>query len=178
MGEYTLASKSFDIPKGASVDDVADMVRFAMSQPINLERVIIEDKLKIEFWEHNVKKEPPFGDLPEELNKLLSQTLSKAEIVEVDKYSSSSISTKAMATVTTMLLEASRRKMVGIAWVFGNGINFSQWVGIQEVPKSFLGLPTNNMDALPPERIILICGRSRVVDPLQGEIAILASMEG
>ena len=153
MTNFKIKTKKFSIKQGASVDDVADMVRMIMSLPMSLERIVIEDDVRADFWMQDV--EPPFGELPEEQSRTYQQVLGKVEAVEVDT-SCVELSLDALAVITTLLIEANKRRHAALAWLVGDPVFFCEWLKVTPTPSRFLELPLVKIESLPEDNLVLL----------------------
>lgn len=175
MTKFSIESQKFPIKEGSSIDDIADAVRSIMSLPIKLERITIEDEIRAEFWMEDL--EPPFGRLPEEANKSYGQVLAKVGTFEINPSSEIEINLGALSEVVRMFLLASEKKKAGLAWLINNSGSFSEWLGIPRAPTRFFELPVIEVKDVPEDKLILLCGRSSRVNPLESDTGIVAFME-
>lgn len=173
MTNFKIKTKKFSIKQGASVDDVADMVRMIMSLPMSLERIVIENDIRADFWIQDA--EPPFGELPEEQSRTYQQVLGNVEAFEVDT-SSVELNLDALAVITTMLIEANKRRRAALAWLVGDPVFFCEWLKVTPTPSRFLELPIVKVDSLSEDKLVLLCGKSYACDPMTADEALIVTM--
>lgn len=173
MTNFKIKTKKFSIKQGASVDDVADMVRVILSLPMSLERIVIENDIRADFWMQDA--EPPFGELPEEQSKTYQQVLNKIDAYEVDT-STIELSLDALSVITTLLIEANKRRHAALAWLVGDPVYFCNWLKVTPTPSRFLELPIVRIDSLPEDKLILLCGKSYACDPMLADEALVVTM--
>lgn len=170
---FKLQSRKFPIKEGASIDEVADMVRLIMSIPKTLERIVIEDDIRADFWAQD--NEPPFGELPEEEVKNLSELMGKVDTSELD-VESVDINLEALSVIAGAMLEANRVRRAPSAWVAGSTRAFCKWLGISKSPNRFLGIPLLELSEIPDYKLVLLCSKTYVADPLKSDKALVISM--
>lgn len=173
MTSFKIQSKKFSIKEGASVDDVADMVRMIMSLPMALERIVIENEVRADFWVQDV--EPPFGELPEEQSKSFAELLARIDTDELDT-SDVGLNLDALAVITNSLLEANKHRRAALAWLVGDPVFFCNWLHVKPTPSRFLELPLVTIDDLPRDKLILLCGKTYASNPLQADRALVITM--
>lgn len=178
--QYQLKTQSHPIPQGATADDVALAVKAILKVPFYVEEISIKAKNReISYSVHLPKTDPPDGIILDPLPQSLAELLGKLDIREVAAGKVPKINLKSMATVTAMLMGAGREKMTGVGWAVGSLQNFCKWIGVKaDVPPArFLGIPLMTIEQLSEDRLLLLCARSVLSDPLEAEIGFAVAME-
>lgn len=173
MPGFKLQSKRFQIREGSTVDDIADSIRLIMSMPMALERVVIEQDIRVDFWAQDA--EPPFGELPEEPSQSFAEVLGRVDTAELTD-SSTELNLDALAVITTMLIEANKRRRSALAWLVGDPVVFCKWLKVKPTPNRFLEIPLVKVQDVPKDKLILLCGKSAASNPLESDVGLIVSM--
>jgi hypothetical protein len=164
----------YPLKGGETVDDVCERVIALSALPFAIESITItKTVLRVLVWEPQ-DKEPPYGELPHEPADSIGSVLQRVPLHEVNP-SGTTINTRALAVIVEMLMKARAEELAGVAWVVGDTDVFCQWLRIPPTPVRFLELPLMQYEALPPERVVLLCSRSAKHTPMDATLGIVAT---
>lgn len=185
---YEEVKKPFDIPLGSTQDDIADMLRAILSTKAAVKKVVFEvtpgrDRQGVMTVDMMVPRMgPPDGEILEPDPENLWQLISKVpfENVELRKVK---MRVPAVMRSVALLGEASRgdhEAKIPVAWMINeNPDMFLKWLGVrlENSPSIFMGLPLLKVPFVEEDRLVLLCARSRKMDPLHSERGLVLIME-
>ena len=189
MPKYEQMRRGFDIPLEAGPDEVADMVRGIMCAGVSVQSIEIkttpgegrQGQMIVDMFVPKVG--PPDGEVPEPAPENMWQALQRVPLEEL-RLRKPRINIKALAKATSMMLLAStnldKEARIPVAWLVNPDLRlFLNWLGIKpkSAPVNFMGLPLIRVPHVAEERLVLMCARSRMMDPLKSEQGYVLIME-
>lgn len=185
---YEKTTRSFNIPVGSNIDDIADMLRAILSTKAVVNKVVFEvtkdkDRQGVMIVDMMVPKMgPPDGEILEPDPENLWQMLHRIPLSSVDLKRVKLRVPAVMRTVALVMqaaLSTSEAK-VPVGWMVNDDPSiFMKWIGASTsaVPSIFMNLPLLRVPFVEKDRLVLLCARSRRMDPLRSERGLVLTME-
>lgn len=186
---YEESKRVFDVPSGATQDDIADMLRAILSTRAVVKKVVFEitpgqERQGIMSVEMMVPKiGPPDGELLEPDPENLWQLMSRIPLEDVNpkrvKMRVPAVM-RAVALVMTAAMNFNSPARTPVGWMINEDPSmFLKWLGVQAntMPSIFMNLPLLRVPFVEKDRLVLLCARSRKMDPLKSERGLVLMME-
>ena len=186
---YKEASHSFDIPVGASQDDIADMLRAILSTKAIVRKVVFEvttgqgrqGKMSVDMLTPNIG--PPDGDIlepdPENLWQMMNRIpLSTPNLKKVKMRVPAVMRSVALIMQASLSTESEARIPVG--WMINEDPTILlKWLGLRltVMPSVYMNLPLLRVPFIEKDCLVLLCARSRRMDPILSERGLVLQME-
>ncbi len=183
--KFEKVQKRFSIPHGATADTVAEQVRQILSMRVSVTTLVIsagggEGSGEIVAEIMVPVQGPPHGEVADPDPESVWELLDKIPL-EQSKIKKPRLSLDAIRRVSAVMMEASRRGRAPLAWLVQDQVQFSRWLKV-DAPEhkyvtQFLGLPLIVLNRVPPDKMIMLCGRSNRLDPLKAEWGYVVALE-
>jgi len=189
MPKYEQMKRGWDIPLEAGPDEIADMVRGIMSSGVSVQGIEIkvtpgegrQGEMVADMFVP--KMGPPDGDVPEPDPENMWQVLQRVPLEE-RRLKKPRINIKSLAKIASLMLMAStdleKEARVPVAWLVNPDLStFLRWLGVRPKsdPVNFFALPLIRVPHVEHDRLVLMCARSRSMDPLKSEQGYVIVME-
>jgi hypothetical protein len=178
--QYQKTTQRQQIPQGATADDIGLAVKAILKVPFHVDEITINGSSReIVYSVYLPKTDPPDGMVLDPLPQSMAELLAKIDIKEIPIIKVPKINMKSLGVVSAMLMNAGREKMTGVGWVLGSVQSFCRWMGIKgdRPPVRFMGIPIIQVEELSVDRLLLLCARSVLSDPLDAEIGFSVAMD-
>lgn len=187
---YEESKRVFDIRPGATQDDIADMLRAILSTRAVVKKVIFEatpgqerqGTMTVEMLVPKVG--PPDGELLEPDPENLWQLMSRIPMEDVNP-KRVKMRVPAIMRSVALIMQASlnhkEKARIPVGWMINEDPSmFLKWLGVQSVnaaPSIFMNLPLLRVPFIEKDRLVLLCARSRKMDPIKSERGLVLTME-
>lgn len=186
---YEETKRTFDIPKGATQDDIADMLRAILSTRAAIKKVVLEvtpgqeqqGKMFVDMMVPKVG--PPDGELLEPDPENLWQLMSRISMTDVNLKKVKMRVPAVMRSVALVMQAAqdtSSEARVPVGWMINEDPSlFLKWLGVRvnTMPSVYMNLPLLRVPFIEKDRLVLLCAKSRKMDPIRSERGLVLTME-
>lgn len=186
---YEEAKHSFDIPTGATQDDIADMLRALLSTKAVVRKVVIEvtpgqgrqGKMTVDMLTPKIG--PPDGEILEPDPENLWQMMSRIPLTTPDLRKVKMRVPAVMRSVALIMqaaLSAESEARIPVGWMINEDPTiFMKWLGLRLsiMPSVYMNLPLLRVPFVEKDRLVLLCARSRRMDPVRSERGLVLQME-
>lgn len=186
---YEEVKRNFDIPAGSTQDDIADMIRAILSTRAVVRKVVLEvtpgqerqGKILVDMLVPKIG--PPDGELLEPDPENLWQLMAR---IPIDTVSLKKVKMRvpavmrSVALVMQAALDTSSEARIPVGWMINEDpTTFLKWLGVRvdAVPSVFMNLPLLRVPFVEADRLVLLCARSRKMDPIRSERGLVLMME-
>lgn len=175
MPEFKLEKQVYAIESDATADDIGLKVSMILSMPFAVESISIsKGEIKVLVWEPD--REPPYGDIPEPPASSLRELIGKIELLDLNE-TNKEINIDALSNMAQMLIQARQETKAATAWVTGDVKNFCGWMNVKPSPSRILDIPIFESDAVPKDKLVLLCGKTAHSNPLTSDFGVVITME-
>lgn len=174
MSQFKLEKHSYVVEKDATADDIGMKVAMILSLPFAVDSIVVsKGEIIAMVWEPD--REPPYGDIPEPPPDSLRDLLTKIELVALSSISLD-INVDSLSSLARMLIQARQESKAATAWVAGNAKTFCEWLNVKPSPSRILDIPLFESDAVPKDKLVLLCGKTAHSNPLSSDYGVLVTM--
>lgn len=160
---------------GKSMEEIVEQVRLVLSYEGQVSKVLItRGNILAEYVVED--DGPPHGKLPDSPVETLGEVLSRVELEPVSEHEE--ISIDSLAVIASALIQARKSMKTGVAWLISDANVFREWVGVEKHISRLLGVPVYvvDQDKLPPNKLVLLGGRTSAVSPLKADYGVIMDM--
>lgn len=186
---YEATTRNFDIPVDATQDDIADMLRAILSTRAVIKRVVFEvtpgadkqGRMSVDMMVPKVG--PPDGELLEPDPENLWQLMARIPLEDVNLKKVKMRVPAVMRSVALVMQAATdpgSKARVPVGWMINEDSSlFLRWLGVHTdvAPSVFMNLPLLRVPFVEKDRLVLLCAKSRKMDPIRSERGLVLTME-
>ena len=182
MADLVPVKRKFDLPRLATPDSIAELVRAILSQKAVVRKMVLTAEppsIDVDMLVPN--REPPFGEVEVGGPTDVWQLIQAVELEEVQQTEEAGLRNEPVMLLATLLVRAANKKLAGVALATGSTAAVMRWMGIPGVEDELLAMlwnmPLIQTSSIAEDKLVLLCAKSSRVSPLRATVGYLIQME-